>query len=169
MILGDLNFHVNTPDEPSSKKYLETLTTFDLIQHVNFPTQICGNTLDHIITRGDLGVTNLRIDATVASDHRGILFQISSPRPGHPKQRLQYRSWSKVDVDAFSGELSSCFVDFSPVSLTSAVDAYNNGNIKLASRRAKKVTYFGHKLSEKNKFPRLASVFYLPDDVTRRG
>ena len=119
---------------------LEALTTFDLIQHVNFPTQICGNTLDHIITRGDLGTTNLRIDATVASDHRAILFQISSPRPGHPKQRLQYRSWTKVDIDAFSGELSSCFIDFSPVSLTSAVDAYNNGITALANKHAPQKT-----------------------------
>ena len=33
------------------------------------------------------------------------------------------------------------------------MEEMNTLNIKLASRRAKKVTYFGHKLSEKNKFP----------------
>ena len=42
-------------------------------------------------------------------------------------------------------------------------------NFKLASRRAKKGSYFGHKFSEKTKSHWLASVFYLADDVTRRG
>ena len=60
-----------------------------LVQHVDIPTHIEGNTLDLVISRDELGVTNLEVDASVRSDHRAILFQLKSSRPGLPQQQLQ--------------------------------------------------------------------------------
>ena len=111
LLLGDFNFHVNTPNEPNAKKFLDTLGSFNLIQHVKFPTHEKGNTLDLVISCDSIGINNLRLDGSVVSDHDAILFSLSSPRPGVPKQTITYRCWKKVDLFQFSASLSAKFHD----------------------------------------------------------
>ena len=136
LVLGDFNIHVNTPEEASARKFLETISAFDFNQHVNFPTHLLGNTLDLIITREDLGITNLSTDSTVRSDHQAILFKLKSPRPGLPQQSLQYRSWAKVDIASFADGIYSSFESFNPENIESAVDTYNSTFQALADKHA---------------------------------
>ena len=51
IILGDFNFHVDQPSSPTVAPFLTLLETFDLIQHVSFPTHLQSHTLDLLITR----------------------------------------------------------------------------------------------------------------------
>ncbi len=51
LVTGDLNFHVDIPDDPEAKRMLYVLDMMDLHQLVNKPTHRDGHTLDLIITR----------------------------------------------------------------------------------------------------------------------
>ena len=49
LIAGDFNFHFGNPFPPHSS-FSDLLDSLSLVQNVNFPTHISGNTLDLIIT-----------------------------------------------------------------------------------------------------------------------
>ena len=51
LILGDLNFHLDIPDDPDTQRFMSTLASCGLQQHVREPTHIHGHTLDVLITR----------------------------------------------------------------------------------------------------------------------
>ncbi len=38
IICGDFNIHVNKPDDPNTKKFMDILSQFNLVQHINEPT-----------------------------------------------------------------------------------------------------------------------------------
>ena len=99
LIVGDFNFHVNIDTDVDAKKLLSLLHQFDLIQHVNVPTHTAGNALDLVISKDDLLVRDISTDLSVRSDHFAVLFTLSFPSPGLPKQTVTYRSWKSVDHD----------------------------------------------------------------------
>ncbi len=49
IICDDFNIHVIKPDDPNTKKFMDILSQFNLVQHINEPTHKLGNTLDLII------------------------------------------------------------------------------------------------------------------------
>ena len=51
IILGDMNIHVNKPDEVISHDYLQMIEALDLSPLVTFSTHMSGNTLDHVIKK----------------------------------------------------------------------------------------------------------------------
>ena len=51
IIVGDLNFHFDTPSERHTSNVLSTLESFGMRQHVNKATHVGGHTLDVVITR----------------------------------------------------------------------------------------------------------------------
>ena len=125
LIVGYFNFHVNTDTDVDAKKFKSLLHQFDLIQHVNVPTHIAGNTLDLVISRGDISVKDIRTDPSVRSDHFVVLFTLSSPSPGLPKQTVTYRSWKSVDHGQLRKDIGDAFSDFTCSDVESAVHNYN--------------------------------------------
>ncbi len=61
IICGDFNIHVNKPDDPNTMKFMDILSQFNLVQHINEPTHKLGNTLDLIITRKTLIFLNHKV------------------------------------------------------------------------------------------------------------
>ena len=106
------------------------------MQHVKFPTHKLGNTLDVVISRDDVGVNNLRPDSLVKSDHFSVLFDLSSSRPGLPRETREYRCWRKVDLDAFQADLQTAFSDFDACNLSTAIDSYNSFITSIADKHA---------------------------------
>ncbi len=51
IICGDFKIHVNKPDDYNTKTFMDILSQFNLVQHINEPTYKLGNTLNIIITR----------------------------------------------------------------------------------------------------------------------
>ena len=136
LIIGDFNIHVNKSDTAAASKFLDTIDTYQLTQHVNFPTHDEGNTLDLVISSDVLGISNLEVDASVRSDHRTVIFQLKSSRPSLSQQSLQYRSWAKVDIPSLETSLKSYFEKLSPDTLDDAVELYNSGIAALADELA---------------------------------
>ena len=50
IILGDINIHLNEPEDTDTKALCDTLEAFNIKQHIKFPTHNLGHTLDIITT-----------------------------------------------------------------------------------------------------------------------
>ena len=116
LIIGDFNFHVNIDTDVDARK-LKSL----LHQHMNIPTNIAGNALALVISRGDIWVKDL----SVRSDHFAVLFPLSSSFPGLPRQAVMYLCWRSVDHDQLRKDISDAFSYFTCSDVESAVHDYN--------------------------------------------
>jgi exonuclease III len=129
IITGDFNFHVDTPDCPSSSPFLNLLDAFSLMQHITFPTHTSGHTLDLLITRS---ISNLissidSIDLSL-SDHHAIMFSITAPaQPRTQRITKSVRNYRSIDISNFSRDiLSSSLHTSHPTSLRSYLQLFNS-------------------------------------------
>lgn len=53
LITGDINMHVDVPNDPDDPRFMDILDSMGLAQHVKSSTHRLGHTLDLIITRGN--------------------------------------------------------------------------------------------------------------------
>ena len=74
-ITGDLNTHIDNPNNNNGKKLLAVLDSFGLNQHVTGPTHRRGHTLDLVITK-DLNITNVVVKNVGVSDHYCVFFEL---------------------------------------------------------------------------------------------
>src|SRR5271155_3696785 len=123
LITGDFNIHVDIRSDPFSKTFSNLLETFDLKQHITFPTHDRGHTLDLLITRSNSTIIS-DLDHTIPSisDHYAIKSSISVsayPRPLRITKTI--RSLRKINLEAFSNDILS-----SPIYTTTAdtLDSY---------------------------------------------
>lgn len=59
---GDINIHVEKPDDPDAVRFAALLASFDLVQHVSGPTHKKSGTLDLVMSFSDREVTNICVD-----------------------------------------------------------------------------------------------------------
>ena len=107
LITGDFNIHVDILSDPFSKTFSNLLETFDLKQHITFPTHDRGHTLDLLITRSNSTIIS-DLDHTIPSisDHYAIKSSISVsayPRPSRITKTI--RSLHKINLEAFSNDI----------------------------------------------------------------
>ena len=130
LITGDFNIHVDILSDPFSKTFSNLLETFDLKQHIAFPTHDRGHTLDLLITRSNSTIIS-DLDHTISSisDHYAIKSSISVsayPRPPRITKTIKSLckinlSLCKINLEAFSNDILS-----SPIYTTTAdtLDSY---------------------------------------------
>ena len=135
LILGDFNFHVDDPSNTYAKKFLETISLFDLIQHVKIQTHTAGHILDLVMSRDDLLIENIISDSSINSDHFAILFQLSIPCPPRPRSVITYRNWKQVYFPTFDNDVSSRFLQFPP-SLNEGVSQYYSRTLEIVDKHA---------------------------------
>ena len=106
LITGDFNFHLDDIADEDSRKFIEVLETFGLIQHVKFPTHISNHILDLIITRSSSDVIIGEIQASFfPSDHCFVECSLSVPRPNPRQKKLQFRKMRQINIDAFKSDI----------------------------------------------------------------
>ena len=125
IISGDFNFHVNKPNDPDAKRFIDILTTFNLVQHITQSTHILGNTLDLLITKSPSTLTDHKVDFQI-SDHYTILFDLNIGKTECPKKILNFRKLKAINIDEFKKDIkqlsdNSAIID----SLSDLVDFYN--------------------------------------------
>ena len=118
MILGDVNIHLDVEVNPTTVKFRQTLDNHSLVQHVTGLTHIGGHTLDVVITRSDMWVSDLSVDDPVMSDHSFItinltLALIKTERIATVVQRWR---WRDFDQQSFSIDLASSRLTVDPSS-----------------------------------------------------
>jgi len=50
---GDFNIHLDNPSDHATSQFLSVLSSYNLIQHINFPTHTINHILDLVITSAD--------------------------------------------------------------------------------------------------------------------
>ena len=69
LLCGDVNIHMDE-DDIYTNKFNDILSTFNFIQHIDFPTHKLGHTLDIVATTEDeLFVSNFNSEENDVSDH----------------------------------------------------------------------------------------------------
>lgn len=106
LVLGDFNFHVNNASCIESKQFITLYESFNLKQHVSVPTHHLGNTIDLLLTRSsDQGVSNIRVQDHLVSDHYVVYLSIAITRPPRPTKTITTRNFKKLDVTALKADL----------------------------------------------------------------
>ena len=140
VIVGDFNFHLNDGDDPAANKFKSLLEQYNLVQHITVPTHDNGNTLDLVITRSDISVSNILTDSSVKSDHYAVIFNISCVSPGVAKKCVSYRKWRSVDIESVREDITAAFADFTVHDVNSAVQEYNSILCDIADKHAPEKT-----------------------------
>ena len=81
---------------------------FKFKQYVNFPTYTFVNTLDWPITRAECNLINKIRSTDQMSDHSLFIAILNETAiPCHPKEKINYRSYRKFDIDNFKNYLTN--------------------------------------------------------------
>ena len=146
IIVGDLNFHLDIPDNSYTIKFNSLLAEFGLQQLINEPTHIHGHTLDILVTTSencpvtshhvsDLGFIN--DSGELVKDHFAIKWMLKGERKKFQAETRKVRKWSDMDIHVFKQDLkdhlnvqildnihSSSLVDWYNSTLSSLVDKH---------------------------------------------
>lgn len=107
IIGGDINVHVENPEDVNGACLMELLSSMDLQQHISVPTHQAGGTLDLVVTFSDYVIDQLTVDPPgVVSDHSLITCCLPHRRPPAPKITRKVRSWRTVDRTALCQAIS---------------------------------------------------------------
>ena len=87
ILMGDVNFHLNTVNDTVANKFKSSFDAFGLVQHIKDPTHYLGNLLDVVITKQeskfvhstpdvfDPGFCNLK--GKPLKDHSAVMFTVN--------------------------------------------------------------------------------------------
>ena len=131
IIMGDFNFHLDSPDDHYSSAFSSLLDNFDLKQHILSPTHSSGHILDLIITQNSTPISDIGTIDHSLSDHCTISCRyrvIQSPPKKVSPRRLCH------DIDSPPGDPISWW------SLRGASDSCAPAHEKVSPRRL----YFGN-------------------------
>ena len=105
VLSGDINFHLETED-PYVVLLRDLFNTFNLVQHVDFPTHKKGHTLDLVLTRSDSPIiTNLVSNNVNLSDHYMLIFDIEAEVLKHEDRTITYRNLKAIDNECFANDV----------------------------------------------------------------
>ena len=108
VITGDMNIHVDDPDNSDTVKFLDLIESMSLNQHVTTPTHRSGHKLDLIITReSDSLVSTTSISGCFLSDHCTVLCKLKLSKSSLTIEEIWYRKTQAIDMDTFRAELES--------------------------------------------------------------
>ena len=128
VIAGDFNIHIDISSDHLSKKFLDSLASLSLQQHVHRPNHHANHTLDLVISRNDASIlSELRVSDSAISDHWPILFNISLVKPPLIKKTISFRKIKSVNKEAFLTDIcNSTIVRNPPSSLPELVASYHD-------------------------------------------
>ena len=105
LVCGDINLFLENCENNNTAKFLDILNTHGLKQHIKFPTQVSGHTLDFVISKSDIINEIQPIPGLYISDHCSILFSVSITKPKAPVKIIQTRSTKKIDLNKFKSDI----------------------------------------------------------------
>ena len=106
VLTGDFNFHVDIPEDPNARMFLDSLLPMGLKQHVFGPTQTSGRTLDLLITREhDSIIPEPPVVDRYLSDHAAILCSLNSSKPVRMVREISYRKLKSIDIHKVRADL----------------------------------------------------------------
>ena len=144
-IVGDVNIHLDDPNDAHAAAFFSELENFDLHDHVRQPTHERGHQLDVFISRADDSVTSIRVDpSSLISDHSLVVASfddVTTLNKAPDRKRVQRRLWKQFDIERFTEDLqqSELILD-PPEDVTELFDCYNETLLRLLNIHAPEVT-----------------------------
>ncbi|CAB4005804.1 Hypothetical predicted protein [Paramuricea clavata] len=126
IITGDFNIHIDSPEQPDARTFLDLLDSFGLKQNVMQPTHISGHTLDLLITRisEDIIKDPPVVDRFI-SDHASILCNLQQAKPALTIVSRTYRKIKSVNLASLEADLAmSGLYHFEKVSLANDIGRF---------------------------------------------
>ena len=143
IITGDFNIHVDSCTDHFTSQFLSLLSSFNLTQHVHFPTHKDNHTLDLVITSSDSSLSpSLSTSCITPSDHFPIFTKLSvSSTPLPAPTNHTFRRLHSIDASSILSDLqSSSLVSNPPECLDSLLPAYNSTLSPLLDKHAPVIT-----------------------------
>ena len=153
IITGDFNIHIDNSTDHLSSQFLSLLSSFNLMQHVNFPTHNKNHILDLIITSSDSSLApSLSTTYCSPSDHFPIFSKLSIARtPPLPPSLHSFRRFHSIDIDSFVSDIqSSRLITNPPKSLGSLLICYNITLSSLLDKHAPIISKLSKRTSASN-------------------
>ena len=169
LITGDFNIHLDCPTNSDSSQFLSTLSAFNLMQFVNFPTHISSkHTLDLVIAPTDTKLEPATsFSPTSASDHYPIITRLSLSKPPPPVLVTKFfRCLKSINLMKFQIDIVSSKLITNPSSsLSELVACYNS---TLSSLLDKHAPLKSKSVSQKPKNPWFTPVLHSLKSNCRR-
>ena len=106
VIMGDFNVHVDT-NSSDSKQFSDILDSFDLSQHVDFPTHIYGHSLDLVISSPGCEVLSASV-ADRISDHFTVIADLNvdmEESVSSSEKIIHFRNIKKINLATFKDDI----------------------------------------------------------------
>ena len=139
LILGDFNIHLDNPSLQGTNSFLNIIDSFDLKQHVNFPTHESGHTLDLLISRSSSSlINNIYPSFPALSDHDAVLATLSVSVKDRPARMTKtIRPIRSIDPVSFSNDiLSSDLYKATPATLSEYLHVFISTLTSLLNKHA---------------------------------
>ena len=105
IMVGDFNVHINKQDEGNAIILSDILESFNLMNHVEFPTHKLQNTLDLVINQQDSKcIRNVR-QGHLLSDHHLVLFDVTSKSKVPLAKKQAFRKYKSINLEDFSDDV----------------------------------------------------------------
>ena len=140
VILGDMNFHYDKPNQNNTRRMINLLDTFDLVQSVKEPTHNRGHIIDWVVHRSeDTIIKSTTVEQELSSDHYCVVCSLDIKLPSVPEVHRVTRSLRSIDMDAFKQDLSAVTPVCCPTveELNSRLDKILEEHAPASSKRVK--------------------------------
>jgi hypothetical protein len=137
LIVGDINIHLDNPDNNQAKKFNERLNMYSLKQFVTEKTHRSGHTLDVIISNNEPMVSKVKVDPVGISDHFPVHCVLNLPVSKKETKTIRFRRLKNINLDNFKNDIQHSDLGFiSQQDVTEAIKVYNSVLKELLEKHA---------------------------------
>ena len=114
VIVGDLNLHLNIATNTSTIKFNGILDEFNLTQHIQEQTHVCGNALDVLLSNSNSNnISKVKVfdpdffndEGKPVRDHYAIKWLMKGTKKKPKIEEFKSRNWKGINPEAFSSDL----------------------------------------------------------------
>ena len=140
MIIGDFNIHIEHIANLDTITFSDFLDSFNLQNHVNFPTYIAKHHLDLCITEWDSSPFQSISKDHLILIHNFIHAKLKAQKPYVSPKRISYRKLKSINHGLFKVDLptklTECLSSISSCSARDLVEIYNHACTKILNEHA---------------------------------
>ena len=137
VVVGDFNFHMDKPNDPDTRRFVQFYNPLGFDQFVAEPTHVKGHILDIVLCRARTLVTSVNVDNLYMSDHFLLTIGTDLSRPRVPRKVVKCRNVKGIDRSLFRADIAqSPLVIGSPDGVDDLLDLYNATLLGLLNKHA---------------------------------
>ena len=106
LVVGDFNFHMDKPNDPDTRRFVQLYNPLGFDQFVTEPTHVKGHILDIVLCRARTLVTSVNVDNLYMSDHFLLTIGTDLSRPRVPRKVVKCRNVKGIDRSLFRTDIA---------------------------------------------------------------